>query len=224
MIRNSLLTVGQLDPRLHQDSINDVNQTRERLMNNRRNREETQEGQNTAINCPICLANSNFPIETNCGHKFCADCIVQYWSHSSTTAYRMNCPMCRQQVNYLLRLYTREEQERNRDLNGETFAQIANYNRRFGGEPRDLLDYIYDIPILFRHLLNELFSFDGLSIWYRVRIMFFIMVAFCYFLSPLDIIPEALFGIFGLIDDLFVVFIIVIYVCTIYRQLITNRG
>lgn len=60
----------QLNPRIHQDSINDVNQTRDRLLNLSRNRDDIQ-GQNIAINCPICLTNANFPIETNCGHKFC---------------------------------------------------------------------------------------------------------------------------------------------------------
>lgn len=50
----------------------------------------------------------------------------------------MNCPMCRQQVNYLLRLYTREEQERNHTEYGEIFTHIGTYNRRFGGEPRDV--------------------------------------------------------------------------------------
>ena len=47
--------------------------------------------------------------------------------------------MCRQQVTYLLRLYTREEQDRNQTEYGEIFTQIGNYNRRFGGEPRDVI-------------------------------------------------------------------------------------
>lgn len=44
--------------------------------------------------------------------------------------------MCRQPVNYMLRLYSREEQQQNQDQYGEVFTQIGNYNRRFGGQPR----------------------------------------------------------------------------------------
>jgi RING finger protein 170 len=84
-------------------------------------------------------------------------------------------------------------------------------------------DYISDVPILLRHALNELFSLDGMNIWYRIRFGFMILVALSYFLSPLDFIPEALFGIFGLIDDLLVFVFLAVYACTMYRQLIANR-
>ncbi|RNA09020.1 E3 ubiquitin-ligase RNF170-like [Brachionus plicatilis] len=220
-LRIALFQVLQQNTQIHQDSINDVNQTRESLLNNR-NRRMSNSSALPHLNCPICLNVSNLPIETSCGHIFCANCIIQY--HRISNSLRINCPMCRQQVNYLLRLYSSEEQQRQQEQYGEVFATIGSYNRRNGGQPRSLLEYIYDVPILFRHLMNELFSYDGISLWYRIRIIFFLLVAFCYFLSPLDIIPEALFGIFGFLDDLFVIFIIAIYVSTIYRQFVTNRG
>lgn len=68
--RNILFRVVQLNPRIHQDSINDVNQTRESLLNNRNNNLRNSLT-NSQINCPICLTDSNLPIETNCGHIFC---------------------------------------------------------------------------------------------------------------------------------------------------------
>lgn len=232
-IRNNFLSVQQLNPRIHQESVSQVNQFRNELMSRTTGgvseaseQEQAQRSrQHTNINCPICLTNSTLPIETNCGHIFCAKCIIQYWSHLTSNIYgtNMKCPMCRQSVTCLLPLYSRAEQQASSSEYRELFTQINNYNRRFSGAPRSYWDYITDIPILLRHALNELFSFDGLSIWYRIRFGFMILVALCYFVSPLDIIPEALFGLFGLIDDILVVLFLAVYMCTLYRQIIANR-
>jgi RING finger protein 170 len=135
----------------------------------------------------------------------------------------MKCPMCRQSVTCLLPVYTRAERQAAAAEYREIFTKISNYNKRFSGAPRAYWDYISDVPILLRHALNELFTLDGMDTWYRIRFGFMILVAFSYFLSPLDFIPEALFGIFGLIDDILVVGFIAIYACTMYRQLIANR-
>lgn len=69
-----------------------------------------------------------------------ANCIIQY--HRISNSYRINCPMCRQPVNYLLRLYSREEQDRHQQENGEVFTLIGNYNRRFGGQPRPVINFL----------------------------------------------------------------------------------
>ena len=68
----------QVNPQLHRDAVNVIDDLRNRLPNlnegasgngdattRRRNRD------NADITCPICLSDSNLPIETNCGHIFC---------------------------------------------------------------------------------------------------------------------------------------------------------
>lgn len=40
----------------------------------------------------------------------------------------------------------------------------------------------------------------------RSQIQFFLLSAFAYLLSPIDLIPEAIFGIFGILDDLVFLF------------------
>ena len=85
------------------------------------------------------------------------------------------------------------------------------------------MDYITDIPILLRHVINEMFTLNSLPLWYRIRFAFVFIISLLYFLSPLDLIPEALFGIVGFIDDLLVILILSIYACQIYRQVIANR-
>ena len=47
-------------------------------------------------------------------------------------------------------------------------------------------------------------------------------MAIAYFISPLDLIPEALFGFFGLLDDLFVFIIIAMHITYVFRQVVSN--
>lgn len=70
--RSTLFRVVQLNPRIHQDSINDVNQTRETLLNNRNSSLHNSQA-HINLSCPICLTDSNLPIETSCGHIFCGN-------------------------------------------------------------------------------------------------------------------------------------------------------
>jgi RING finger protein 170 len=135
----------------------------------------------------------------------------------------MTCPMCRQGVSCLLPLYTRSEEERNIPEFNETFRLLKQYNKRFSGEPRSLMDYLSDLPILLRHAINELFTLDALSMWYRIRVMFLIFVGFFYLVSPFDILPEAVFGVFGFIDDVLLFFFLAIYITIIYRNIVANR-
>ena len=43
-----------------------------------------------------------------------------------------------------------------------------------------------------------------------------------YFLSPLDLLPEALFGLIGLLDDFIVFVMISMHLCYFFRQVVTN--
>lgn len=45
----------------------------------------------------------------------------------------------------------------------------------------------------------------------RTQVQFFLIAAFAYILSPIDLIPEAIFGIFGIIDD--IVFLLLCLLC-----------
>jgi len=135
----------------------------------------------------------------------------------------MKCPMCRQEVSCLLPLYSVVEQEQLNQEHRTTFENIGSYNRRFSGAPRPWLDYLTDLPIILRHVFNELLSMNALDIWQRLRIGFFFIMAFFYLLVPMDLIPEVVFGFFGLIDDLLVVVLIFIYICYFFRVVISNR-
>ncbi|CAM9397612.1 unnamed protein product [Hapterophycus canaliculatus] len=47
--------------------------------------------------CPICLSvEVETPVQTNCGHWFCATCILDYYDDVGRV--RIRCPICRQEV------------------------------------------------------------------------------------------------------------------------------
>lgn len=200
-------------------ATNLTNGTNERMVRFRRNDSDTH--------CPICLGDARFAIETNCGHMFCGQCMLMYWQHGSWLG-AVRCPVCRQQVTLMLHCYTEAEQNsvELEDVEERTLLdnEINHYNRRFSGEPRPWLDYIRDLPMLLRHLWNEFFSVGGLMYMFRIRIILCFFAACMYLISPLDIIPEAIFGILGLFDDIFVVLLLTIYVSIIYRRFVTNRA
>lgn len=59
---------------------------------------------------------------------------------------------------------------------------------------------------------------------FRIRIFVCLGLALLYFFSPLDIIPEMVFGALGFLDDLIIIFIIAIYITMIYRNVLANRA
>ncbi|CAJ0925223.1 unnamed protein product [Ranitomeya imitator] len=105
----------------------------------------------------------------------------------------------------------------------EILQEVNSYNRRFSGQPRSLMDRIMDLPTLLRHAFREMFSVGGLFRMFRIRIVLCLLGALFYLVSPLDIIPEALFGILGFMDDLFVIFLLLIYISIMYREVVTQR-
>lgn len=228
-IKNSLLSISQVNPVLHQDSVAEIDNLRqERGLNpsappqENNNSHRRQHDVNCA--CPICLGDCFLPIETNCGHVYCANCIVQYWTHAHLNIYtKMKCPMCRQAVSCLLPLYSLAEQEQCSQEHRTTFDSIGSYNRRFSGASRPWLDYLTDIPTILRHVFNEMLSMNALDIWQRLRILFFFVFGLFYLVVPIDLIPEVVFGVFGFIDDILVVVLVFIYICYFFRIVISNR-
>ncbi|XP_044519471.1 E3 ubiquitin-protein ligase RNF170 isoform X2 [Gracilinanus agilis] len=86
-----------------------------------------------------------------------------------------------------------------------------------------IMERIMDLPTLLRHAFREMFSVGGLFWMFRIRILLCLLGAFFYLISPLDFVPEALFGILGFLDDFFVIFLLLIYISIMYREVITQR-
>uniref|UniRef100_A0A8C7EG68 E3 ubiquitin-protein ligase RNF170 n=1 Tax=Nothoprocta perdicaria TaxID=30464 RepID=A0A8C7EG68_NOTPE len=171
----------------------------------------------TDMSCPVCLQQATFPIETNCGHLFCGSCIIAYWRYGSWLG-AIRCPICRQTVTLFLPLFSEDQQDA-----AQVLQDVNDYNRRFSGQPRSIMERIMDLPTLLRHAFREMFSVGGLFWMFRIRIFLCLLGALLYLASPLDFLPEALFGILGFLDDFFVIFLLLIYISIMYREVVTQR-
>ena len=162
-------------------------------------------------NCSICLGAFEAPVDTNCGHTFCAACLEQYWRHgqhvpSAALTGTMSCPMCRQNVNLILPV----------DVGGVghdagALEFVHSFNRNYAAAARSFLQQLRDAPMLVNRLcctLNGARFVVGLG---NLRAVLVLLLALGYALSPFDLIPEALFGAIGLVDD-----VLVALICTTY--------
>ncbi|KAK2168519.1 hypothetical protein LSH36_16g06033 [Paralvinella palmiformis] len=211
---------------IHPHSATAVADTRSRLQNIQQptsSSASTRRHVRTDRTCPICLADARFGIETNCGHLFCGECMVTYWRHGNWLG-SVRCPVCRQQVTLLLQNFTDADRHNSAENRNNVVEQINRYNRRFSGEPIAWLDYIRDLPTLLRHAFREVFTLGGLIWIFRLRIFVCFIAALLYFISPLDLIPEAAFGMLGLLDDFFILFMLGIYITIIYRRALAARA
>lgn len=170
--------------------------------------------------CPICLDDIQFRCSTNCGHHFCSSCMIAY--AETVTSFEMLCPCCRRKITVLDCHFSNAELAN--ENHREKSDSIYEINRRFG--PRTFFQKILDAPILVRYFLRSLFhnSATTLNFVIKLRMIICLLMACIYFISPLDLIPESIFGIFGFIDDLIVVIFILVYVSIVYFDAISRRG
>ena len=61
-----------------------------------------------------------------------------------------------------------------------------------------------------------------MQLW-RLRIAVMLVCMVLYLLSSFDLLPEAALGVIGLLDDLMILLIILVYCTIMYRQVVANR-
>uniref|UniRef100_A0A665UAW7 Si:dkey-183n20.15 n=1 Tax=Echeneis naucrates TaxID=173247 RepID=A0A665UAW7_ECHNA len=159
--------------------------------------------------CPVCLQMASFPVQTNCGHLFCAPCLIAYWRHSSWLD-AISCPLLTMLVTIQVIL-----------------GEITDYNKRYSGAPRRLTDYLCDAPLLLQLLARSLGTM-GWLVW-----LFFFRVALCCVgtvvsissssASALETDPS-LCGLLGVLDDLVVIILLLICVINVNQQMVPERG
>ncbi|XP_075915395.1 E3 ubiquitin-protein ligase RNF170 [Petromyzon marinus] len=106
----------------------------------------------------------------------------------------------------------------------DTERHIREYNSRFSGQPRPWLDYLWDLPTVLRHACRELFSLSGLVWMFRARVLLLAAGGLLYVASPLDVVPEAAFGLLGLLDDVLIVALLPVYVSVIYLRHVAQQA
>ena len=92
------------------------------------------------------------------------------------------------------------------------------------GEARSLLEHLRDLPVLLRHLVSFIWSGEGITWLFRLRIFILGAMAGVYLLSPFDIVPEAVFGLIGILDDIIVLALFALYAGILYRNFVVDNG
>uniref|UniRef100_A0A3B4B4N3 RING-type domain-containing protein n=1 Tax=Periophthalmus magnuspinnatus TaxID=409849 RepID=A0A3B4B4N3_9GOBI len=180
--------------------------------------------------CPVCLQAPSFPVNTNCGHLFCAPCLITYWRHGSWLD-AISCPLCRQKVSMLCHLFS---ESRSDQQSKEVLGEITNYNRRYSGAPRtvSISDYLCDAPLLLQLLARCLGTMGGLLglFFFRVILCCIGTVVSITSSSPDPILSSSapsnpsLRGLLGALDDLVVVILLLICVINVNQQMVPQRG
>eukprot|EP00903_Cladosiphon_okamuranus_P015138 g13997.t1 len=201
--------------------------------------------------CSICLrVEVVSPVQTNCGHWFCAGCVLDYYDGLGRV--RIKCPLCRHEVTMLhpaaedppsrtapaaaaAANATSSDTATDGDktapaplpqtpqpMSPETQERIGRFNERNSGRWRSPWQVIKDAPLLLRRLWADLRRGDthvfGELIRRGVQLQLFFGVL--YFLSPVDVMPESLLGVVGLVDDIVIAIVLLLYITTVYRAIL----
>lgn len=77
--------------------------------------------------------------------------------------------------------------------------------------------------MLIQHLRQDMMRWrGGLPVCSRLYFVMLALTLLVYIISPLDLIPEIVFGIFGYADDLIAIVAMVLYVTGVYRTYMAN--
>ena len=131
-------------------------------------------------------------VEITCSHNFWGQWLINIWEHTNR---QIKCPLWRNTVNIIFL-----EFERN-DENDQLVRKIRKYNRRYSNG-RNIIAILSEAPYL---LYRWITSIHGIaSFLFSLRIFIIVLAAIFYVLFPFDIIPESMFGLVGLLDDIFI--------------------
>ncbi len=88
------------------------------------------------------------------------------------------------------------------------------------------MDQLRDLPALLRYGARAIIDGEGEGISWLLRIRLVILSCFVFFyiISPLDIFPESVLGIFGLLDDGIVCAVFLIYFASYFRRRLAAGG
>jgi len=174
--------------------------------------------------CPVCLDNLKFAVETNCGHVYCGECIFSVVELGDRGLLETpTCPYCRQRMTMMLPYFSESEISDDSDITtaetrNQVLAQVKRYNRFYSGQPRSFSEHLADLPMISRRMMRYLTTQDGITFLMNARIVPYLIMTAVYALSPFDIVPESLFGMIGVLDDLIILVMCVLYMVTIYRN------
>ncbi|KAL8581616.1 hypothetical protein ACOMHN_049173 [Nucella lapillus] len=188
--------------------------------------------------CPVCQGETTYAVETNCGHVYCGQCCCfmvravllfhgqgsVYWQHRDWFG-PVPCPSCRTRVTLLMVDFTGREGAEGRGAALTVRQGVHSYNLRFSQELRTVMESLRDVPALLRHAWSD----DGFTLrtpftFCPLQSVVVTLLFLLYLISPFDLVPEAVFGVFGLVDDALAFCLLMLGVTVIYRRVVIARA
>ncbi|KAL6893735.1 hypothetical protein ACP4OV_007833 [Aristida adscensionis] len=149
-------------------------------------------------------------------------CIIRVWHHGPAVQ-ACKCPICRRLINLLVPANLPEQEDGDPQVQ-QVLGEIQHYNRIFGGAPRSLTQRLQDLPFFIRRLFRELLDPQRtLPLVFRARMMMMVALSAVYVLSPVDIVPESVWGLVGYFDDLLILLVVFLHLAAVYRSLLLYR-
>mmetsp|Transcript_27608 Transcript_27608/g.49800 ORF Transcript_27608/g.49800 Transcript_27608/m.49800 type:complete len:220 (+) Transcript_27608:552-1211(+) len=152
--------------------------------------------------CILCLDEIQNEVQATCGHLFCARCILAVWEHNNA---KLACPTCRGPIAILFANFEESDSE-----STHAMLEVSRYNCLYAEEERTWWKLLSDSPFLLRRFFTSLSNPSTFTIY--MKLLQLVILAFVYLLVPYDIIPDTVIGIVGLIDDLIIIGVVLLYV------------
>lgn len=220
---DAMTEIGTENPNPVVGERNEVPET-EKLMNGESSRNIDIDNDNdtppTDDCCPICFDDFTIACKTNCGHWFCASCILQFWNYMAALQ-KCKCPICSRLISKLTPeaslLILQEEEVM------EILKNIQRYNRLFQGGAQGLLRKVIELPLVFKRMFRGLMDPDRLRINYYTLRFAALFLSCIYTISPFDFIPTGGLGARRLFDICAVSVVVVLYFVGIGHRLLLRR-
>ncbi|XP_078441361.1 uncharacterized protein LOC144711291 isoform X2 [Wolffia australiana] len=170
----------------------------------------------------IVLRSLVSPIAATGSALIAGECILRVWQHGFALQ-PCKCPICRRSITLLIPSQTLRYQSHEPGA-AQILDQVQRYNRLFGNAPSGFIQRIQDVPFFLQRLARELMEPSrSIPAMIRMRIIVELVLSMLYILSPIDIIPEGVLGIIGIVDDMFILFIAFLHLSALYRSVLISR-
>ncbi|KAK3542290.1 hypothetical protein QTP86_021972, partial [Hemibagrus guttatus] len=123
-------------------------------------------------------------------------------------------------VNVMFHLFHESRSDRKER---EVLGHVRDYNKRYSEAPRRISDYVFDAPFFMLLLFRALGNMGGLVWLFLLRVAVCGFGAAASFVSPLEAMPGHFSRALGLLDDLVVVFLLLIAMINIHQQMVSER-
>ncbi|KAL7585556.1 hypothetical protein Lser_V15G46161 [Lactuca serriola] len=170
--------------------------------------------------CPICFDDFSIACKTNCGHWFCANCILQFWTYR-TALQKCNCPICARPITELTpeaSLLIIHEVEVI-----EALKNVQRYNRLFQGGFSGVIWKVFEVPDVFRRMLSGLMDPDRFRGNYYAMRIFALLMSCIYNMSSFDFIPTGTIGVRRLFDICAIALVVILCLIGICHRLVLRR-